>query len=423
MEEVRVQLRHFDWTRLAEIDKDLRSKLEETQQWAESSAKSWAETIADVLFSRGEDGLESFVEDASRDFVRQNENTMYLKVIRLHADIGKKVEDWFETFLPAGLGGNWIQDLSLAPDLIRLLCSTNQEAAKSLLRATLLKQAFDCLTDDIAGAVAPELNSGELFGGDPLSPIAWAAVWVHYSALADLSIGRLSELIVGIGGPSYEPLPAGFEKLLRSVEEISQRTEEIWQGQTAMMERIEESEKAVRQLLNAYDNAPDRLKESCQKTLQAALGPLFDDLSQQTRAFLLAAELGYVQLPAEVDFSAVIVGYSKAFEFEFRRAIMPLRRCMEGVASDAGIKGSFDRYTLGAFKKLLEKGRGTLAEPFRNHGLTYDDVFNAVTRVNRDAEAKHLAVRNRSDANTFRDLFFGTPSILASLLSNGGEIT
>ncbi|MGO9256333.1 MAG: hypothetical protein ACLQU1_08545 [Bryobacteraceae bacterium] len=418
MDEVRVQLRHFDRARLAEIDQDLRSKLDEALHWAESSARGWAEDIAEGM-SVGE----SFVEDASAGFVSQNRERVQLEIIRLHSDIGKRVEGWFETFLPPDLAGNWLQTLSLAPDLVRLLCSTNQEAAKVLLRALLLREAFGCLTEDIADAVAPKMNSGELFGGDLSSPIAWKTVWRHYSALAGLSIGRLSESLVGITEPRSAPRPEGFDKLLQRVEEISQRTDEIWQGQTAMMERIDEIEKAERQLLTAYDNAPDRIKESCQKTLRAALGSLYDDLATRTCAFLLAAELGYAQLPAEIDFSTVMVGYSKAFECEFRRAIAPLRSCVEAVSTNAGIKGDFDRYTLGAFKKLLESGRGSLEAPFREHGLAYDDVLKAVTRVNREAEAKHLAAKNKSEATTFRSLFLGTPSIFAFLVSTGGEST
>ena len=422
-EELRpVTLRHFDRTRLAEIDQDLRSSLEEALQWAESSARDWAAAIADILDRRG-GTEESFVEDATEGFVSQNRDRVYLEIIRLHSDIGKRVEDWFETFLPSGLGRNWLQTLSLAPDLIRLLCNTNQEAAKSLLRALLLKGAFGSLTEDIADAAAPKMNSGELFGGDLWSPVAWADVWDHYSTLSSLSIGRLSESLIGIGEPRSEAPPEGLEKLLHSVEELSQRTEEIWQGQTAIMERIEEIEKAEKQLLNAYDNAPDRVKESCQKTLRAALGSLLDDLAQPTRAFLLAAELGYKQLPGDADFSAVIVSYSKAFEFEFKLAIAPLRGRIETVARDAGIKGTFDRYTLGLFKNLLERGRETLEGVFREHGLAYGSVFEAVEQVNCYAEAKHLAEKNRGDATTFRSYFLESPSILGVFFSNTGERT
>ncbi|MCX6627514.1 MAG: hypothetical protein NTW28_07795, partial [Candidatus Solibacter sp.] len=184
-------------------------------------------------------------------------------------------------------------------------------------------------------------------------------------------------------------------------------------------ERIEEIEKAERQLLNVYDNAPDRVKESCQKTLREALGSLLDDLAQPTRAFLLAAELGYKQLPADADFSAVIVGYSKAFESEFRLAIAPLRDPIETVAQAGGIKGAFDRYTLGLFKNLLERGRETLEGAFREHGLAYGDVLKAVEQVNCYAEAKHLAEKNKRDATIFRGHFLGTPSILGALLADG----
>ena len=328
MDEVRIQLRHFDRTRLAEIDQDLCSKLEKTLQWAEFSARGWAEAIAEDM-PRFVEIREDFVEDASAGFLSQNRERVYLEIVRLHAEVGKRVEGWFETFLPRGLGGNCLQTLSLAPDLVRLLCSTNPEAAKSLLRALLLKEAFGCLTENIADTLAPKMNSGELLGGDLWSPIAWATVWGHYSALAEFSSGRLSESLVGISESRATPLPEGLEDLLHSVAEISQRIEGVLEGQTAMMERIEEIEKAEKQLLNCYDNAPERVKESCQKTLRAALGSRLDDLAPTTQTFLLAAELGYAQLPSDTDFSAVIVSYSKAFEFEFKRAITPLRSCIK----------------------------------------------------------------------------------------------
>ncbi|MCX6627513.1 MAG: hypothetical protein NTW28_07790, partial [Candidatus Solibacter sp.] len=235
MDEVRVQLRHFDWTRLAEIDQDLRSRVEKALQWAESSARDRAGDIFDSFSFLG-GTREDFVNDAGADFVRQNMDRVYLEIIRAHSVIGGRVADWFDTFLPSGTGRNWLQTLSLAPDLIRLLCNTNQEAAKSLLRALLLKEAFGSLTEDVADAIAPEMNSGDLYGGDPWSPIAWASVWDHYTVLSGLSFGRLSESLVGIE-PRSEPVPEGFENLLRRVEqgvaESQRKLEEMLQGQTA----------------------------------------------------------------------------------------------------------------------------------------------------------------------------------------------
>ena len=89
------------------------------------------------------------------------------------------------------------------------------------------------------------------------------------------------------------------------------------------------------------------------------------------------------------------------------------------------MNGTFDRYTLGVFEKLMKApaGRQALESPFREHGLSYEDVFQAVSRVNAEADAKHHAVKKKNDAEAFRARFLASPSIFACLLSNGNDST
>ncbi len=386
------------------------------------SARGTAEDIFDLMLTPRTGGAleprESYVEAASVDLFSKASERVYLEIVLLYARAGKAAGDWFGTFLPPGAPCNWLQRLSLAPDLIRLL-RNDQDAAKSLLCALFLGEAFGGLTAGVAEALAPSGSFPIPFQVDA-SPVAWAKVLDHYSAFAALQATRLLENTVGGTVPRPELCPEGTEQIMRILETISQKTEEISQGQTAMMERIWEIEKAERQLLDTYERSPDQIKESCKTTLRDAPGLHFDELEKPTQKFLLAAEYGYTQQPEDVDFSDVILGNSKAFEFEFRRAIAPVRKSMEIVANALKLTGDFDRYTLGAFKKILKQGRGSLEAAFEKH-LVLEKVLEAADRVNREAEAKHLAEKSKPEATTFRNLFLGTPSILAVLPSTGRE--
>jgi hypothetical protein len=144
----------------------------------------------------------------------------------------------------------------------------------------------------------------------------------------------------------------------------------------------------------------------------------FDGLDGRSRAFLLTAEFGYITSPVWLDFSGVVVNLTKAFECEFRRAIYPfLDKLQEVVITDLSFRGELSTFTLGAYHTFFRKHKPIVEPLFHQNGLIYEDVCNAIRKVNEGKGAKHLAKTSKADATRFRAIFFGRPSVLADLFS------
>jgi hypothetical protein len=153
--------------------------------------------------------------------------------------------------------------------------------------------------------------------------------------------------------------------------------------------------------------------------LRDSLGPLFDRLGQPARKFLIAAEFDYSRRPDGLDFSSVIIFLTKTFESELKTALGEFKQAIEDVARSIDVRGSFDRYTLGALHKVLCEGRANLAPLFENKGFSYAQICEAVEKVNGRSGAKHQGQNARLDAAKFRKLFVHAPSILSVFFPRG----
>jgi hypothetical protein len=325
----------------------------------------------------------------------------------------------FETFIAPVHSRSWLEKVALAPDVIRAISNSDHEASSSLIRALLLREAFGEISADLAKSLAPERTHPKIFGaGD--SPVAWTMVWRHYSSLAETVVSQL-EGIVPDSKRASEALSTHGEmlRLLRDMSEATtsllKRTDEIWEGQTAMMDYTSEIGRAVKQVLDAVERSPT----SIEAALRDLLGPLFDRLGKPARKFLIAAEFDFSRRPDDLDFSAVIILLTKTFESELKRAFGEFKQAIEDVGRSIDVWTRFDRYTLGTCLKVFSRGRGDLAPLFENKGFSYDQICEAVEKVNGRSEAKHQRENARQDAGTFRELFVRAPSILSVLFPTG----
>jgi hypothetical protein len=152
------------------------------------------------------------------------------------------------------------------------------------------------------------------------------------------------------------PAP-NISELLPKLPPLDQRdepqTESLISGQTAMMGSLLEIEKALRELLDKTDKAGDAAKISCEATLRGALGSQFDELTDSARHLLRTAEYGYTQFPNDLDFSVVVVAFTKVFEVEFRRMIEPFFGQLEELAiKDVSFRGELTTFTADTTRSL-----------------------------------------------------------------------
>jgi len=481
--EVRDQLAYFDqlrFTKLIEGLESLQECVQERFRRKEEVAEKVAHMADGLIEPDGED--EDFREmsaEANRELIlEQVRPRVYLWAIKLHAVVGDTVGRWLETFLPPAFprrkfvqfdsfemlpgddqivldpsdvriedtgcslsladsdvqidytGGR--ERIQLPPDLFHLLAQTAQEPKGLVFRALLLKEAFGSLVRNndlqsllieglepiVIEGLGPIDNGHDIPGGD------WQKVWEHYSAFADLEANRLAASPAMAGPTGTLPTPSSIEALAQYLASIDRTTKDLLQGQTPMMDSLERIESAQRQLLEKYDKIPAGRRDECAATIKDALGTLFDALEDSAKKFLITAEYHYIQNPTEVelDFSDVILHFTKAFEAELKRVIERFRiSFQEIVQSDAEVKRKKPilRFTLGELLVLLERNESAfrnLEEPFgAKGGLNYDKVVEAIDAVNKEAEAKHLGVRTKADATSFRSLFLGKSSVMMAL--------
>jgi hypothetical protein len=415
-------MQYFDREQLLNLTRSLSAipqALDEFLRLEEILARGSAEDIAKGVLEEDEaDG--GFIDAAYADLMDQAHERLHLAMVRAHAVVGREFEVWFETFIAPVQSRSWLEKVTLAPDVIRAISSSDQEASTSLVRALLLREAFGEISADLAESLAPSRTYPMIFGaGD--SPIAWTIVWRHYSSLAEAVVTQI-EGIAPNPKRASEAVPAAVD-MLRLLQHISEatnavvkRTDDIWDGQTAMMEHSSEIGRAVKKVLDAVDHDSPM---SIEAALRDSLGPLFDWLGQPARRFLLAAEFDYSRRPDDLDFSPVIICLTKAFESELKRALGEFKQPIEDVARSIDVRGRFDRYTLGAFLKVLSEGRADLAPVFENKGFSYAQICEAVAKVNRRSEAKHQGENDRRDAATFRELFVPAPCILSVFFPTG----
>ena len=422
MSEFRVQMQCFDREQRLNLTQSLNAipqVLDEFLLREEILARGSAEDIAKGVLEEDE-ADDGFIDAAYADLMDQAHERLHLAMVRAHADVGREFEIWLQTFIEPVQSRSWLEKITLAPDVIRAISSSDQEASASLVRALLLREAFGEMSADLAESLAPARTQPKIFGaGD--SPLAWTMVWRHYSSLAEAVVTKIEDIVPNPKGVSEAfPAPGEMLRLLQHISEAQiaglKRTDEIWDGQTAMMEYTSEIGRTLKQVLDAVD--PDS-RMSIEAALRDSLGPLFDRLGQPARTFLIAAEFDYSRRPDDIDFSSVIIYLTKTFESELKRALGEFKQAIEDAATSINVRGRFDWYTLGACHKVLSQGRANLAPLFENKGFSYAQICKAVEEVNGRSGAKHQGESARRDAESFRELFVHSPCILSVFFPRG----
>ena len=152
----------------------------------------------------------------------------------------------------------------LAKDFIEIFPNISQERASHCLRALYLAETFGGMwsVDELK-----QLRKSELESSVPNAPgVDWEKVLQHYSMLADLETNRFSLTATRAGSLQSPVLQEGIKSIMRMLEpialipKISQNTKDLLHGQTAVMVRIDEIEKAERQVLEACEKAPPKSK-------------------------------------------------------------------------------------------------------------------------------------------------------------------
>lgn len=114
---------------------------------------------------------------------------------------------------------------------------------------------------------------------------------------------------------------------------------------------------------------------------------------------------------------AVVVGFTKAFELEWRRVAAVLRDTFIEVAKrDPNFKFNVDSATLGQWAKLLELGSDLKPGFKQQHGRDLSSLLRAIKNVNTGKGAKHRDETPQMFATKFRALFLGTESVFSALL-------
>ena len=207
-----------------------------------------------------------------------------------------------------------------------LLTTTDEKIEGAFLRSLLLAEAFAGTLED---ASAQQLLLSIVSDSPKQQGISWEKVWEHYSALANLEASRLRNSLAKRNPLqtqlTSESIQAIFEPLQRIETKMDELKDVLRFDHTVIMERQAEMEKALRELLEKANRAPSDLLNSCRSDVRSILGEMFDKLDPTAPKFLITAEYGYQQYPTEADFSGVVMGFTKAFEVQLKKAIEPFK--------------------------------------------------------------------------------------------------
>jgi uncharacterized protein YukE len=451
MSGVRDQLTDFDLVRfeklielLGQLQESLQKRLWREEVYAEGLASMHADEYVSKQEGQGY-SWEDWFESRKAGELQEVRPKVYFWAVRLHAAVGRLVARWLELFLPPAFPRVFIygeagradvrleysegrKRILLPAELFKLLTNSSQGAAALLFRALLLGEAVGGLVEkaDLSELILEGEEPARR--GDAGPTIDWEKVWEHYSAFADLETTNLLSRGGATGPNNLAVLPEKVEAIFQVLQKIDQTTEGIFQGQTAMMERQSEMEKATRQLLDACEKASTERRESCQQSVKQNLGELYDLLDDRTRRFLVSAEFGCVTTPLELDFSGAIVLFTKAFEHELQRTLGQFRSNLdERFSKDLAEMGTtLDKLTLGNWAGLLKRHSPDLTSCFQSQGLNLHEILKAIMKVNGEKMAKHPDEKGWPVAIKFRGHFLESrPSVLAALFrsraNNGME--
>jgi hypothetical protein len=443
--EARVQLEAVDRGRFEAINEALdawQEAIASRFRTAEFLSDGLARDIVDITdeyVNHVQDDEDGAFGDFRRRILEETRERVYLAAIKVHAFFGQTIARWLETLLPpalprvfhVGAGGKTVDvrihcdrfriQLSAAPDFLGVLAG-NDQVARVLLRCLLLWEAFGSLGPDLADEAAVAKLLGDCatpdWPGERKRDIAWQRVWEHYSDLADMTVERLWKTAGSIV-PGESAISAQLETITKKLHAIDEKSQGLLDAQTAMMDSLERQEAVHRELLEAYRKLPSAIQDRCRDTVELALGDLFGQLADKSRACLLTGEWIYSESPPNLEFSGAIVEFTKAFEEQVRRSMASLdERLQELIASDHNWKGPrrTSRLQLGHWVHLLEDHKPELESEMARLGLDYQLFADAIKQVNEYKGAKHTEVKSKADATSLHSLFLGRPSVLAAVV-------
>lgn len=426
-------------TALTSVDELVGVVIERAHGLALGEAKDIAEMSDD------ESMRDDIVEMESERLLEEARPGIYIAAIRLQIMIASAVERWLETHLPPvvrriqsvelkswQVSDIWLdsreagpqQWLTSAQSALRFLMQ-GSATSKLLIRALFLREAFSQLLPESARrpgdveSLKRFLEAGLSLTDSQSAAIKsmgfdWPRIWEHYSLMAELEAARIvaphptAELKTVRGDQQ-------MAAILQRLGEHSDKLDSVLSGQTAMMDRLEAIEAAAGALIKRFDRASDEEKQRCEQTIRAAIGTLFDALLPTSRKFLLAAEWAYSNNPVDLDFSSVVVVFTKAFEAEFRQVTAPLHGKLQELAERQDPKFRLQSASLGPWLGILKNNRSDLGPAFRQSGLDVTSIIRTIESVNEAKGAKHLDEKTYADATSFRNLFLGKKSVFLAL--------
>jgi hypothetical protein len=429
------------WTQLRDFDREQTDKLvagldrfgealSERLRREGDDAEREALDLAEEISAFGENDSEDLVKGAKSEFLALRKNHVFLWAIKVNILLGELTSPWVESFLlspspsAASLfdGRSWRLRLGDRAALGRLMGAegfvglvAGSRGLTSLLRSFYLRDAFPGLSSTDLTAL---LRGGQLPVIREEGPLLvnWEIVWEHYSLLARLEAGSL-----GSAAPAEGPLPSScgsqFQVILERLAVIEGQNENLLGGQTAVMDAVLDLVSAQDRLLRGFQAAPEVQKKSCEQSTRDSLGPIWTLLTEESRKFMLAAEYYYCQMPPDLDFSPVVVGFTKAFECELKIALRPAREALEtAMSSDVRIKTKrpVERLTLGELSGLFERNTSAAESALRRCGLDLACLCREIPRVNMTGP-RHLDFTPKRVATSFREIFLGARSVLEAL--------
>jgi hypothetical protein len=456
MGEVRDQLDDFDEGELTEItgvtkqfDELLKERLDGEKSLAHREAEDWADDfsqeVLDPSFPR-----EEIIRVDGQSIFEQRKEIAFLWAIQVSVFLGLEFRRWIETFLPpkikrkkpipTGLSRSaFIVNMSEeameryedsredpildqylsgphvtkyvyeSPDLTKRLLSAF-DSLRFILRCCLLTDAFEGFWDVLDGKELFERALPPAQQSEDPSGISWVSLWDNYSDLAEIHLKCLyadrNILLPLPRHPSLEIVQA----------EIRDTRDTLMHFGTMQLDGIMTIEKQLADIQGFINRDSERLLREGRAIFGKSLGlQHYDKLHPNTKEDLSIAEHYYRTLPVDVDFSNVIVGFTKAFEREFRHAISPFMEKLRPLLLKRN--GQKRNYTLGDYSKVFEKDEKEVIPLFNNAGLQFEEICRAVDKVNSMKKAKHGddSRITYQEATNFRNWFIGTYPVLNCL--------
>lgn len=439
MHEARRQPREFDQSFLREAQKALEAVLEGLREEIEDS-DFILQTESDKIMQQiglesGEaEGLEAYLDSLEQMGETWNSEAhkraiqkFVLTGEHLHRFVGWRGPDAWGRLRGKGGPNRHIETCVISEHGARLyltdsiggaLLACGPDTARTFFVALLLWGAFKYHFGRYRPSDKHE-SGFEFDARDPQDDIAWQNVWSHYSALAELEAKRWESR----ADPIRSEQSDDARQVLGLLSRIDEKVRQLFEGQIAVIDRIFDMERASREILEAYEVASTRTKNSCETRVRQCLGEVFESLDARAQKFLVSAEWACVETPQDLDFSGAILLFMKTFEHELHKQLGPISGEIQKVfAGDLdSTKTTLEKLTLANWGKLLKKHEAEITPEFNRIGLELKSVRKAIEKVNSEVLAKHTEERQWDEAIRFRKMFLDQPSVLALLFPELGK--